>query len=411
MLWSETETTLALPDVTGKVVVTHIDGTEETTDAAALSISPSPIFVSTTAASAAEPSPSQTAVETLQPLRQIQITSEQFGGIRGELAFAEGQFFVAYRSKDAGPACYILEAYDANFEFTGRREKLTCRDPAYGGVTDHRLIFVPEASAFFMAYERALKEGESESHALFLVKYDLNFNQIGEALITTGISPRFGDEFLDDPAPVYSNGHVHVITKLRQETSQSPAFKVYSFDTDLQPAGEPVSLSTNLYHDVNLAKHLSAVSAGDSNYLITILQPEGGNLCQPDSAASELVVLKFDADWRYTGWYKVLTASPEVELSPLGFKHFGGRFYVTYIASDSPECFSGHFASGSVYLKVYDANFNLLQEAEVLQQVQDEMRGFHPSVEVTDDHIYVIYTTIEDDDPGHVYVSKYRRTK
>lgn len=111
------------------------------------------------------------------------------------------------------------------------------------------------------------------------------------------------------------------------------------------------------------------------------------------------------------GWYKVLTASQEVELSPLGFKHFEDRFYVTYVATDNPQCFSGHFASGSVYLKVYDADFNLLQEAEVLQQVQDEMRGFHPAVEVTDDHIYIIYTTIEGNEADRVYVSEYGRTK
>jgi hypothetical protein len=122
----------------------------------------------------------------------------------------------------------------------------------------------------------------------------------------------------------------------------------------------------------------------------------------------DVYVLRYTADWKYDNYSLAIAAEEEKpEMRPMGFKYVDGRFYVAYTVFKFER---GPSRGGVVYLKVYDSDFNLLQEVRVSDE---RYYADHPTVEVVKDRVYVAYYQALDARgmSSNSYVNEYKWSK
>lgn len=336
--------------------------------------------VPTTAATPTTPAPSSTVMPTDPAEQAYQIfplattvvtTAEMDGGARPEILFADGMFYIIYRDTLTEGGHFRLAVLDSELTPTGVNKVLVGSDEA-GGVTDIRAT--SDGRFIYVAYQKSLPDGR---RSLFLEKYSLAFERLASQHVTTA---RPEEEGTDDPALVLASQRLYLITRIGDE------FRIREFDLELNPTGRTLETATGLI-DEGPGGVVGVLFVDGYFYLVRRFGP-GKN--------RDLVVLRFDADWQETGFRKVIAAEPDNEMFPTGFKYVDGRFYLTHLRHITRETEGfGPGQTGSVQLKVFDREFNLLAEIRVTDEGE---QADHPTVEVVDDRIYVAYGHKEDSD-------------
>jgi hypothetical protein len=358
----------------------------------------------------------------LRHIKTIKLTNMvEGGGARPEIVFANGRFYIIFLGG-------IFHGFERSFkvkicdmDFNELATKiLVSSSPVYGSPTDIRIS--KDGDNLYIFYEMVSKE---KGAYLFGAKYKLDkeFAKLAATEYPIAEGPywydaKMGDETLDDPASVAIDGRVYVMTKLRtgiipqsdtyyrlREISPDLSQVLSTRDLDLSDAIDGGASVNNLFYDQNFIYSV----------LPTVIRPFCGPGGGPEVADLNLVLIRFDKNWNFNTYYDVftLTSDSEVEHMPTGVRLVNGYLYVVHHETPREwDCTGSKEGPGKgaiIKLKVYDNNYNLLEDI----QVTDEgYRGKHPTIEIVDYRVYVAYGSDElGEGRGNVIVKVYERIK
>ena len=135
-------------------------------------------------------------------------------------------------------------------------------------------------------------------------------------------------------------------------------------------------------------------SASGTFYLVTTFMREDPTKPCPvfppgPEANPGIAVHEYDAAWNYKGYRKIVDG-PEDEMGPKGFKFDDSRFYLSYrvVKRFEPQD-RAVYAEGK--LRVFDREFNLLEDLWLTDTNDSLYMRDHTSVELTLGRVYVAY--------------------
>ncbi len=330
--------------------------------------------------------------QTLQLLQTVSLTNNG-ASARPELLFVNDQFYLAYLwYGERGSREIRLRVFDRELNFTGTERVLVPTDAGGWSPTDYRVF--TDGEQIFAAWEMV----QGEKHRLYLARYDLNFELIeGPILVAEAEEPfEVGEEHFDDPTLTIAPPYIYLVTHLEHCRSSDLQFRVrkYSYDDLSQPL-EELNIGTGDLLPLKHGQHAVLFDPESSAFYLvtTFMYEDPAKSCPvfpPGSEANPGIALhEYDVSWNHQGSQK-LVDGPEDEMGPKGFQSDGSRFYLSYrvVERFEPEG-QGAYAEGK--LRVFDREFNLLQDLQLTDPSDALYLGDHTSIALVEGRVYVAY--------------------
>ena len=325
-----------------------------------------------------KPTPTLKILDVIMPLT----TQEEGGGARPEIIFLDNNWFLVYRDSLIIASSFRFKDFGQELA-EGIRSKTLISSSVNGGVTDIRLA--KNGSDVYAAYEMA----STSTRKLFIAKYDKQFKLAASAQVAEAVANQPQQEALDDPVVVVGNNLLYVMTRL------NGGYRIREFKLDLTSTGKVIDI--DMSSDAGVA---SAVYVNGNFYVVTSLYVSGRALCPAaDSTTNnDLYVFVYDKNWRFTGTSKTVTSEANIEYYPTSLKYANERFYITYLENGPdtylPDCETeGSVGTGAAAMVILDKDLNPLINQKISDQGQ---LTNHPTLEVIDDKVYVVYGLKED---------------
>ena len=326
-------------------------------------------------------------------IKKVNITtSSEGGGSRPEVVATKKRVFVIYHGniKKGRRPTFNVKIFDSSMEKEILTRVLINSSRKYGNVTDSRVA--SDGKYLYLFYETAnMRVGKS---FLWGAKYKLDdsFKRVAYTHIPIVTSVTFnvaeyGDEKLDDPAPVVSTDFVFVITRYKTTFKKSgkTIYKVRKFNKELKKLKEfDIDLTSVVDGQ---ARQMSVVYHQDYFYMVTPTTVGEVRVEAALATPSDIVLVKFDKNWKIL-WSKTISAEPDdTETYVTGFKMDKNRLYITYnqrkFGISSP-------------LKIYDHKFHQLRKVKVASLGRRKKRlrpsfgeGLRPSLDVFGNRIFL----------------------
>jgi len=329
----------------------------------------------------------------LQLVQTIRLTSDG-ASARPEILFADGRSYIVYLNYlDPRHREIRLRVFNADLAFTGVERVLVPTDAEGWSPTDYRAF--TDGQSIFAAWEMVRRD----EHRLYLARYDLNYELIeGPILVAEAEEPAaVGDEHFDDPTLTIVPPYIYLVTHLEHCRSSDLQLHIrkYAYDDLSQPL-EELDIGTGDLLPLKHGQHAILFdSASDTFYLVTtFMQEDPTKPCPvfppgPD-ANPGIAVHEYDAAWNYRGYRKIVD-EPEDESGPKGFKFDGSRFYLSYRVVERFEPQDrAVYAEGK--LRVFDKEFNLLQDLRLTDPNDALHLGDHTSIALAGGRIHVTYS-------------------
>ncbi|MCX5995512.1 MAG: hypothetical protein NTV59_05895 [Chloroflexi bacterium] len=235
-------------------------------------------------------------------------------------------------------------------------------------------------------------------HGWRLIKFDaVSWATLAETIVSLK-APNEGEL---DPCVAYANGQLDVSDQYNPSGiwQEGAASHHHFFSTALQPLGDEKILT-----DTPHISGSSMIYVDGVYYIITA-----------NDYAGDLVVVKYDQDWKYLGVKKLIKQANWSQ----GVVFDGQRFYVSYLDT-SQRTEPGLFpVYPNVHLAAFDRNWNLLEDVAVTNYApSDYKQPGRPWVILHGNRLYVSYdmdtvdpVTHEEQKKWQAYVSIYELTQ
>ncbi|MBI3680807.1 MAG: hypothetical protein HY235_10460 [Acidobacteria bacterium] len=308
-------------------------------------------------------------------------TDAEGGSARPEVVAAPNRVFVVYLGNigSGNGRRFNVKIFDANLNNVIASRTILETTAEYGGPTDIR---VASDGQYLYAFYETFKPTSQTTATTYLwgAKYTLDdsFERVAytpEPIASSKPASELqdGGETLDDPAPLVGTTSVFVVTRLKYSIAMAgrTVYRIREFSKDnLTPLSE-VDLDLSDAVD-GRARVTSLLSIDNSIFiaLATTVSDQAVNENNDDGALSDIVLIRMRPDWTFDPQKDVQTISAE--------------------PNDSYKQSVGSPPSGRhrAWIKIFDRDFNLVHQEEVLSVVWGPGGGeIRPSLELIGDRI------------------------
>ncbi len=315
-------------------------------------------------------------ISNLKLLKKVDIAN----GARPEVVATKDRLFVVYLdiSSKVSPS-FSVRIYDNDMNKEITYKKLVETSTKYGRPTDIRVV--SDGKYLYAFYEQT----DGSVANLFGAKYALDdkFERVAYTSEPITVAPAWtkeeiGDEVPNDPISLVGPNSIFVITRIYQGSSSigNPTiYRVREFTNDLRTKLSQFDLNLSDLADAKGdARQAVASYYNGYYYMIVPTTSKEGSYSVDMATPSDLLLVKFDKDWKIVEYKNLSQNHDDIETFVLGFKIYNGIFLVTY-KKGMP--FAG-------VLNIYDQNFNL-----ALSNTVKEGGEARSALEITDNRIYV----------------------
>lgn len=303
-------------------------------------------------------------------------------GARPEVVATQNRVFVVYHDLAVRGSAYSVKIYDKDMTKEIAYKVLIQTSTQYGKPTDIRVA--SDGKYLYAFYETVLN---FEVAYLWGAKYTLDdkFERVADTKNyiakdkPEGIAEP-GDELVNDPMPLIGPNSVFVITRLEQASHSQGVpviYRVYEFSNDLQKKLSQLDL--DLSNVATGGSRQASVSYYNGYYYMVVpTTSKSGNYVENMATPSDLLLIKFDKNWKIVKTQNLSQNHEDIETFVLGFQIHQDLFFVTYKQGMPFVC----------PLNVYDQNHNLVSST-IVRKAAGRGESLRSALEVTDDRIYV----------------------
>jgi len=297
----------------------------------------------------------------LQFARKIEVGNGIFSGI----IFANDHFYVSF---EIDQHVYVKE-YDENFTAIGEQHQLTGDDVS---VADHQMIFAD--NCFYLVHSIP------PANALYLKKFDANWNEIKSVLIVENASL---GESTNDMVLYYTNGYLYVGSTVHAPPLFTGHIHIRKYDQNLELKSEfdLNDVSCECGSSIIFQNGTFIVASSDKFW---------------DDA--NLIIIRYDANWNFIDSKTISDAPDANERFPMALLFQNGRYFVSYTNQtgdiSSPPPGELPLDYGDLILKAFDQYWNLLGQTNVTDDIAPN-KANRAHLALTENKIYVAYDSSE----------------
>jgi hypothetical protein len=311
-------------------------------------------------------------------------------GARPEVVAIKDRVFIVYLDTAIrGEQAFSVKIYDKDMNNEIAYKILVSTSVEYGKPTDIR---VASDGQYLYAFYETVNMNSGKAY-LWGAKYRLddNFDKVAYTPSPISAGPIFtaaqlGDEKVDDPIALIAPDSVFVITRIKQVSFSKEVpmvYRVREFTYDLQTKLSEFDLDLSSVAG-GQGRQASALYYNKHYYMVVPTTTKSGYYFESMTTPSDLLLIKFNQDWKIVKSYPISEDPDDVETFVTGFQIYGSYFFITYKQG---------YKQGSKWiffspLKVYDQDLNLVL-SEIVKKASGKGESLRSSLEVTADRIYV----------------------
>ncbi len=241
-------------------------------------------------------------------IRKVQVTSSRHYQDSPSLLFANNKLCVAYVSNEEGATTndwnVVLEEYDLDLNYINGSKRYLTTLPSLQDMPS--LLY--KDGYFYLAYQ-SWETGSSYQGDIYVKKFDSNWNQIKKVQVTSGTS------YQDRPSQIYANGYFYV-AYFSKETGDYDIF-VKRMDTNLNLDSWKQQITSE-----SSSQSYPSLKVVNNEFAIAYASNEGGTL--------GIFMKKYDSNWNFIEKTKVVDDSSAHERRP-SMTYAQNDYWIAYV--------------------------------------------------------------------------------